>query len=144
MKKIATIIVVAIVAIATLAVVATKSISHQSTQARMHEFVAATSGNFGATPNFDVEVGNELYEIGNGIYYDRDNASIVVDTNTTADADEVARLARLMKVIDPHSENYDPSIAATLSGVYTDGIQRRALELRDENLAESVFQDTVN
>lgn len=74
-----------------------------------------------AEPTFDEEVGDELYHLGRGAYYDRDNARVVLDSSAKDkrfSEKELEYFERFITEIDPKTDSFDPTYLARAYAAY--------------------------
>lgn len=108
-------------------------------------------------PTFDEEVGDELYSLGRGAYYDRDNARVVLDSSAKkgdrCSEKELEDCERLITEIDPKADSFYPILLARAYAAYTleDGENYASVVyitygniLGDEAYAERIFVEMVS
>ena len=113
-------------------------------------------GNF-AEPTFDEEVGDELYSLGRGAYYDRDNARVVLDSSAKKDnrfsEKELEYCERFITEIDPKTDSFYSTYLARAYAAYTlkdGGNYVSAVNiaygniLGDEAYAEQIFVELMS
>ena len=110
-----------------------------------------------AEPTFDEEVGDELYSLGCGAYYDRDNARVVLSSsakkNNLLSEKELEYLEQFSTIIDPKADSFDPACLARTYAAYALKDERNYVNavnviwvdiMRDEAYAEQIFVELMS